>query len=57
MRLFDLAEIEPKSPPYKKLQKQASELIREICMMEEISITAMHAALWVFHCNAIVMGC
>lgn len=56
MRLFDSQEIEPKKIPYQQLQKQAVEVIREICMSLEISLPAMHAALWVFHCNAIVMG-
>ena len=31
-------------------------MIVEICRVLEISISAMHASLWIFHSNALIMG-
>lgn len=31
------------------------DMIIEICKSLEMSLPSMHAALWVFHCNAIIM--
>lgn len=56
MKIFDLQEVPAKSPALLAIQKQAVEMIIEICKALEISLPAMHASLWVFHCNALIMG-
>jgi hypothetical protein len=56
MKIFDLLEIPAKMRAYLIIEKQAVDLIIEICRVLEISVPAMHASLWVFHCNAVIMG-
>jgi hypothetical protein len=56
MKLFEVSEVPVKEAPYQLLHKQAVDMIIEICKSLEISLSAMHASLWIFHCNAILMG-
>ena len=54
MKIFDLEELPAKTKPYQLLSDQATCLIIEICKELEMSLPALHASLWVFHCNSII---
>lgn len=55
MKLFDPLELPPKDKPYLLLADQATTLIIQICESLKMSLPALHAALWAFHCNALIM--
>lgn len=55
MKIFDLEEVPAKEKPYQVLCTQATRMIIEICKSLDVPLPALHASLWLFHCNSIVM--
>lgn len=56
MKVFSIEELPAKSKPYQILSDQATSMIRDICQELSMTLEALHAALWVFHCNSLIVN-